>query len=98
MTIGAEERFINAMAADLEVLRLIQAAQLVRLGQVRPEALAELQQTVLQQLGRAIADTPPGDNAHRAWQLTLQRAQEFFADVTRLSGQPQNTPDASKAN
>ena len=86
MTITVEEAFFYNMAADIEVLRLVLVAQFARLGEVQPESLLELKDSILDPLDRNGDDPALEQNARRFWILTLERAKKFFADVERAQG------------
>jgi len=96
--VSAEERFINTMAADVEVLRLVQIAQLARLGQVRLEALAELRYGVLEGASQMGLDAPRTQDNERVRQLTLARAQAFFSDVDAVMGALQTKAGPARTN
>jgi hypothetical protein len=100
MSIGSVERALNTIVADLEVLRWVQVAQLARLGEVRPETLAELKGSVLQPIEELAAKVAAGEgqDAHLTWQLTLERAKKFFEDVEKVTGKGQAPPSPSTIN
>ena len=98
MTISAEERFINTLAADVDVLRLVHIAQLSRVGLARPEVFAELRKAVFEGVAQQGLDTPRTQDAERVRQLTLARTEAFFGDVETVMGLMKTNPDPSKAN
>ena len=83
MTISQQEIFINEMVADIEVVRSVLIAFVLGIARSRPQSFAILKNGVLDGMAQLGLDTPRTQDDERVRQLTLSRAQAFFADVEK---------------
>jgi hypothetical protein len=98
MNITEEERFINTLAADVQVLRTVLMALLLSLSKSGSPAYAELKNGVLGGIAQLGLDAPWTQDNERVRQLAVQRAQAFFEDVEMAAGIRQTKPDPSAVN
>jgi hypothetical protein len=98
MTISQQEVFINEMLADIEVVRSVLIAFVLGIAKSRPESFAVLKNGVLDGMAQLGVDAPRRQDNERVRQLTLARAQAFFADVEKGLGLLQTKLGASEVN
>jgi len=98
MPFTKEALFINTLASDVEVLRLVVTGILVRLIEAQPQALDDLKNGVLTGLSQAGPDTPQSQDNERVRQLTYERGQAFFQDLEYILKLPQTKPKPSDVN
>ena len=98
MTISQQEVFINEMSADIEVVRSVLIAFVLGVAKSRPESFAVLKNGVLDGMAQLGVDAPRTQDNERVRQLTLARAQAFFADVEKGLGLLQTKLGASEVN
>jgi hypothetical protein len=93
-----EAIFINTLAADIEVIRSVLAAMLVGPAKARAQAYSDMKAGVLEGVAQLGLDAPRTQDNERVRQLTLQRAEAFFADVETLAGILQTKQVSSSVN
>jgi hypothetical protein len=98
MTISQQEIFINEMVADIEVVRSVLIAFVLGIARSRPQSFAILKNGVLDGMAQLGLDTPRTQDDERVRQLTLSRAQAFFADVEKGLRVLETKPVASEVN
>ena len=98
MTISQEEVFINTLAADVEVVRTVLIAFLLGIAKTRPQAFAELKGGLLDGFEQIGLDAPRTQDDERVRELTLLRAQKFFAAVEKGIGAIQTKAETSEVN
>ncbi len=83
--ISEYERFINTVAADTEVTKLVLSALLALLGQTRgTEMLDDLHEIARQAIEQNSPDESGGQLAKRLHELTLSQLDEYFRKLRRI--------------
>jgi hypothetical protein len=96
MTISQREVVIDEISADIEVVRSVLIAFVLGIAKSRPELFVVLKNGVLDGMAKLGVDVPRTQDNERVRQVTLARAQTFFADVEKGLGLLQTKLGASE--
>jgi phage shock protein A len=97
--ISEYERFVNQVAADTEVVKVVLSAMIVKMALARGtevvEDLEEVTKLALQKGATEAATTPLSNRLH---QLKLSRTDDYFRDIRNVIRLASSGPSRTKGN